>query len=74
VQETPTEKLTMIVKALALILEEFDDTGYSEFYIKKNIYPSKFFHNFSLSESSFSCSGLWTSGLVRRLLRYGIYL
>ena len=33
-QETPAEKLTMIVKALALILEEFDDTGYSEFYIE----------------------------------------
>ena len=33
-QETPTEKLTMIVKVSALILEEFDDTGYSEFYFE----------------------------------------
>jgi len=34
---------------------------------KNSIYSNKFFHNFHLSESSFTCPGLWTSGLARRL-------
>ena len=35
---------------------------------KKNIYSNKFFHNFYLSESSFTCPRLRASVLVRRLL------
>ena len=36
---------------------------------KKNIiYSNKFFHNFHLSQSSFTCSRLRASGLARRLL------
>ena len=34
---------------------------------KKNIYSNKFFHNFRLSESSFTCPKLRASGLVQRL-------
>ena len=34
---------------------------------KISIYSSKFFHNFHLFESSFTCPGLRASGLVRRL-------
>jgi len=34
---------------------------------KCSIYSNKFFHNFHLSESSFTCPGLRASGLVRRL-------
>ena len=33
-----------------------------------SIYSNKFFHNFHLSKSSFTCPGLRASGLVRRLL------
>ena len=33
-----------------------------------SIYSNKFFHNFYLSESSFTCPGLLASGLARRLL------
>ena len=33
---------------------------------KCSIYSNKFFHNFHLSESSFTCSGLRASGLARR--------
>ena len=33
-----------------------------------SIYSNKFFHNCHLSESSFTCLGLHTSGLVWRLL------
>ena len=32
-----------------------------------SIYSNKFFHNFHLSESSFTCPGHWASGLVQRL-------
>ena len=32
-----------------------------------SIYSNKFFHNFHLSESSFTCPGLHTSGLAWRL-------
>jgi len=32
-----------------------------------SIYSNKFFHNFHLSLSSFTCPRLWTSGLARRL-------
>ena len=43
-----------------------------------SIYSNKFFHNFHFSESSFTCPGLWASGLVRRLLtvenQYFIYM
>ena len=35
---------------------------------KNSIYSNKFFHNFHLSKSSFTCSGLWASGLVRSML------
>ena len=34
---------------------------------KISIYSNKFSHNFHLSESRFTCSGLWKSGLARRL-------
>ena len=34
---------------------------------KCSIYSNKFFHNFRLSESSFTCPRLRASGLVRRL-------
>jgi hypothetical protein len=34
-----------------------------------SMYSNKFFHNFHLSESSFTCSGLRASGLARRLVR-----
>jgi len=37
---------------------------------KKNIYSNKFFHNFRLSESSFTCPRRRTSGFARRLLLY----
>ena len=33
---------------------------------KYSIYSYKFFHNYHLSESSFTCSGLWASGLAPR--------
>jgi hypothetical protein len=37
-------------------------------YLEKNsIYLNKFFHNFHLSESSFTCPGLRASGLARRM-------
>ena len=32
-----------------------------------SIYSNKFFHNFHLSESSFTCPGLQASGLMQRL-------
>jgi hypothetical protein len=32
-----------------------------------SIYSNKFFYNFHLSKSRFTCSGLWKSGLARRL-------
>ena len=32
-----------------------------------SIYSNKFFHNFHLSESRFTCPGFRASGLVRRL-------
>ena len=35
---------------------------------KNYIYSINFFHNFHSSESSFTCSGLRTSGLARRLV------
>jgi hypothetical protein len=35
---------------------------------KSSIYSNKFFDNFHLSESSFTCHGLPASGLTRRLL------
>ena len=43
-----------------------------------SIYSNKFFHNFHLSESSFTCTGLRASELLRRLYQYiwsglGIY-
>ena len=40
-----------------------------ESQIQKNnyIHSNKFFHNFHLSESNFTCPGLWTSGLALRL-------
>jgi hypothetical protein len=31
---------------------------------KKNIYSNKFFHNFHLSESSFTCTGFRANGLA----------
>ena len=34
---------------------------------KFSIYSNELFHNFHLSESRFTCSGLWESGLARRL-------
>jgi len=34
---------------------------------KCSIYSNKFFHNFHLSESSFTCPGLQASGLAWRL-------
>ena len=40
---------------------------------KKSIYSSKFFHNFHLSESSFTCPGLQASGLAWKL-HYITYL
>jgi hypothetical protein len=36
-------------------------------YRKNYIYSKKFCHNFHLSESSFTCPGLWASGLAWRL-------
>ena len=36
----------------------------AKFRRKKNIYSNKFFHNFHLSESSFTCPRLHASGLV----------
>ena len=36
-------------------------------------YANKFFHNFHLSESSFTCSGLRSSGLAQRLLYTSFY-
>jgi hypothetical protein len=41
---------------------------------KMCIYSSKFFHNFHLSESSFTCPGLWGSGLVQRLYMFYLLL
>jgi hypothetical protein len=38
---------------------------------KFSIYSNKFFHNFHLSESSFTCPGLRASGLARRLIFSG---
>ena len=35
---------------------------------KLSIYSNKFFHSFHLSESSFTCPGLWASGLAQRLI------
>ena len=35
---------------------------------KNYIYSNKFFHNFNLFESSFSCPRLWTIGLAGRLI------
>ena len=35
---------------------------------KYPIYSNKFFHNFHLSESSFTCPCLWASGLARKLI------
>jgi hypothetical protein len=35
----------------------------SQMLKKKSIYSNKFFHNFHLSESSFTCPKLWASGL-----------
>ena len=35
---------------------------------KLSIYSNKFFHSFHLSKSSFTCPGLWASGLVQRLI------
>ena len=37
---------------------------------KNSIYSDKFFHNFHLSESSFTCPWLRESGLARRLYAY----
>jgi hypothetical protein len=37
---------------------------------KYSIYSSKFFYNFHLSESSFTCPGLQASGLAKRLCRW----
>jgi len=36
---------------------------------RKNFYSNKFFHNFHLFESSFTCPRLWASGLERRLVQ-----
>ena len=46
---------TYILLARKLNLERF------------SIYSNKFFHNFHLFESSFTCPRLWASGLVQRL-------
>ena len=35
---------------------------------KNYIYSSIFFHNFPLSESSFTCTGLWASGLAKTVI------
>jgi len=40
---------------------------------KLSSYSNKFFHNFHLSESSFTCPGLRASGLARRLI-YKMYI
>ena len=37
-------------------------------------YSNKFFHNFHLSESSFTCPGLRASGIVRRLHAHVIFM
>jgi hypothetical protein len=37
---------------------------------KMSIYSNKFFHNFHLSKSSFTCPGLRASGLVWKLVMY----
>ena len=36
--------------------------------LEKKNYSNKFFHNFHLSKSSFTCPGLRASGLAQRLL------
>jgi len=46
----------------------------AKFSKKKSIYSSKFYHNFYLSKSSFTCPRLRASGLARRLLWWKFYL
>ena len=41
---------------------------------KISMYSNKFFHNFHMSESSFTCPGLQASELAQRLVYWKIYL
>jgi len=51
----------------SLCLNFFTYLPESQIYKKNYIYSNKFFHNFHLSESNFTCPGLRASGLARRL-------
>ena len=59
--------ITVIYKAISLCLHFFHLNLPESQIIFFFIYSSKFFHNFHLSESSFTCPRLRASGLARRL-------
>jgi len=62
-----TAKLQHFLSLKLFALNLFTYLPESKFRKEKKIYSNKFFHNFHLSESSFTRPGLQASGLVQRL-------
>ena len=60
-------KQTLLNLSCGLCLKIFHLLARKPNLEKNYIYSNKFFHNFHLSEYSFSCSWLQASGLARRL-------
>ena len=63
----PSSSLKLKVPFTVFAFIFFSTTCWKPNLEKKN-YSSKFFHNFHLSESSFTCPRVWESGIARRLL------
>jgi hypothetical protein len=66
----PPIKLTATTVFALIFFTYFSTCPKAKFRKKKSIYSNKFFHNFHLSESSFTCPRLRASGLAQRLLQY----